>query len=66
MDISLKVRLLGKKLCLVYQRLMASRLDDPSLMEGQRAEAAATKAALLLIRLNLISRIAGTTPGQPQ
>ena len=45
MDISLKVRLLGKKLCLVYQRLMASRLDDPSLMEGQRAEAAATKAA---------------------
>ena len=46
MDISLKIRLLGKKLCLFYQMdSWLLRLDDPSLMEGQRAETAATKAA---------------------
>ena len=45
MDIALKIRLLRQKLCLLDQRLMASCLDDPPLMEGQGTKAAGSKAA---------------------
>ena len=45
MDIALKVRIFRHKLCLFHDRLMASCLDDPALMEGQCTEAASSKAA---------------------
>ena len=45
MDITLKILILRDKLCLVNNRLMASCLDYPALMEGQCTEITASKAA---------------------
>ena len=45
MDIPLKVRLLCQRFRLPEQGLMASGLYDPSLVEGQGAETAGSKAA---------------------
>ncbi len=47
MDISFKIRLLRKKCCFLYQGFMASRLDDPPLVERQGTEAAASKASAI-------------------
>ena len=44
-DIALEIRLLRQKPCLLQNGFMAPDLDDPSLVEGQGAEAAAAKAA---------------------
>ena len=44
-DITLKIGLLRQKLRFFHQRLMASCLNNAALMEGQRTEAAGSKAA---------------------
>ncbi len=44
-DISFKIRLLRHQAGFLQDRFMAARLDDASLMEGQRAEIAAAEAA---------------------
>ena len=45
MDITLEIRLLCQKLCLLHQGFVASGLDDASLVEGQGAEAACAEAS---------------------
>ena len=44
-DIALKCGIFGHKLCFLEDALVASGLDDPSLMEGQSAERASTETA---------------------
>ena len=46
MDITLEIRFSGKDFCLLQNGLMASGLDDPSLMEGQGTETASPKAGI--------------------
>src|SRR5699024_11608729 len=45
MDITLKIRLSGKFLCLFQNRFLTSGLDNPSMMKGQGAEITAPEAA---------------------
>ena len=45
MDISFKILILCDDLCLFQKRTMTPCLDDPPLVEGQRAEAASAEAA---------------------
>lgn len=58
MDIPFEVRFLNDLFCLVNDRLMASRLDNPALMKRQRTETASAKTSAVADqgKLNLPDR----------
>src|SRR5699024_6980936 len=56
MDIPFEVRILGHLYCLVKKGLMAPGLQDPSLVEGQRTEAASSKASAVADEAELYFR----------
>ena len=55
-DITLEIRLLGEKLRLLHDGFVASGLNDPPLMEGQRTETASSKAATVAHESKILSR----------
>ena len=63
MNISLELFVFCKSLCLIQQGGVASRLNNPSLMKGERAKAAGSKTSSVADQAELDLRDGRHTPG---